>query len=134
MQCVILAAGRGVRMGELTDRVPKPMLTIQGKPKLAHTIEQLPQEVSEVILVIGYLGDQIRSFFGEEYDGRKIRYVEQPEFNGTGGAVDLVKNMVNGKFLVVMGDDLYLKRDLEKLLQKIWQYLRLRRTMRRTMA
>ncbi len=116
MQCVILAAGRGVRMGELCDDTPKPMLLIQGKPKLAYTIEQLPDEITEVILIVGYLKEKIMDFFGDEYAGRKIVYVEQKELNGTGGAIHLVKDMVRGKFLVVMGDDLYLKSDLRELL------------------
>jgi len=117
MQCVILAAGRGTRMDHLCDDCPKPMLPIQGKPKLAYTIEELPSVIDEVILIVGYLKEQIMDFFGEEYDGKKIRYVEQKELNGTGGAVHLVKDMVQGKFLVVMGDDLYMKCDLERMMQ-----------------
>jgi len=69
MQCVILVAGRGTRMGKLTDSCPKPMLPIKGKPKLVYTLENLPEEIDEVILVIGYLGEQIRNFFGDEYNG-----------------------------------------------------------------
>lgn len=118
MQCVILAAGRGVRMGEMTERVPKPMLKIKEKPKLAYSVRGLPEVIDEVIFIVGHLGEQVRSFFGEKYDGRKIRYVAQEELDGTGGAIALVKNMVHGKFLVIMGDDLYLKNDLEKLTQK----------------
>lgn len=116
MQCVILAAGRGVRMGRFTDTCPKPMLPINGKPKLVYSIEHLPREIDEVILIIGYLGEKIRKYFGDTFDNRRIRYVEQKELAGTGGAIHLVKDIVDDRFLVTMGDDLYLKSDLEKLM------------------
>ncbi len=123
MQAVILAAGRGERMGKLTKNCPKPMLLIKNKPKLAWTLENLPKEISEVILVIGYLGEQIKNFFGEEYAGRKIKYVEQEKLNGSAGAVRLAQPLIQGKFLVLMGDDLYLKSDLERMLKEDWAIL-----------
>lgn len=118
MKCIILAAGRGTRMGELTNDCPKPMLPIKGKPKLAYTIEKLPSVVTEVILVVGYHKQQIIDYFGDVYSGRRIRYVEQKEFNGTAGALTLTKEMIGDeKFLVLMGDDLYMKKDIERLTQ-----------------
>lgn len=117
MQAVILAAGRGVRMGDLTDHCPKPMLPIGGKPKLEYSLRALPDAVTEVILIIGYRGDMIREYFGGEFDGRTIRYVEQRELNGSGGAIHLTKDMIEGKFLVLMGDDLYRREDLERILK-----------------
>lgn len=118
MKCVILAAGRGTRMGELTNDCPKPMLPINGRPKLAHTIEKLPVSVTEVILVVGYHKQQIIDYFGDVYNNRVIRYVEQEEFNGTAGALTLTKEMIGDeKFLVLMGDDLYMKKDIERLAQ-----------------
>ena len=110
-------------MGKLTKNCPKPMLLIKNKPKLAWTLENLPEEISEVILVIGYLGEQIKNFFGEEYAGRKIKYVEQEKLNGSAGAVRLVQPLIKDKFLVLMGDDLYLKNDLERMLKEDWAIL-----------
>lgn len=104
-------------MGKLTDETPKPMLEIKGKPILAHKIEALPREIDEVILVVGYLKDKIIAYFGSEYDGRKIFYVEQVILNGTGGALHLAKNMLRGKFIVMMGDDLYAKKDIENIVK-----------------
>ena len=117
MQVVILAAGRGIRMGELTKNTPKPMLEINGKPILAHKIEVLPMEIDEVILVVGYSKEQIMGYFGNSYDGKRIRYVEQKKLNGTGGAIGLAKDMLKGKFLVMMGDDLYAKKDIENIIK-----------------
>lgn len=117
MQIVILAAGNGVRMGKLTRSVPKPMLKIKGKPILEHKINALPKEIDEVILVIGYRGEQIMNYFKKSFAGKKIRYFFQTKLNGTGGAIHLVKSTLNDRFLVMMGDDLYLKKDLKKLLK-----------------
>lgn len=107
MQAVILAAGRGTRMGELTNLVPKPMLLVKGKTLIEHKLDMLPPEVDEVIFVIGYLGDVIRRKFGNEYRGMRVRYVEQKTLNGTMGAVGLAKRYITGRFIVMMGDDLY---------------------------
>ncbi|HBP00633.1 MAG TPA: hypothetical protein DD454_00225 [Candidatus Moranbacteria bacterium] len=117
MQVVILAAGRGVRMGKITENTPKPMLPIKGKPILAHKIEALPREIDEVILIVGYLKEQIEAHFGNSYDGRRITYIEQRELDGTGGAINLAKGILKGKFLVMMGDDLYAKKDIESVMR-----------------
>jgi NDP-sugar pyrophosphorylase family protein len=116
MQIVILAAGRGTRMGGLTDNVPKPMLQIKGKPILAYKLDALPKEIDEVIFVIGYLGNKIQEYFGNSYAGKKISYVVQQELNGTGGAMLLVKDFIKDDFLVMNGDDLYLREDIEKIM------------------
>ena len=118
MQAVILAAGRGTRMKELTADCPKPMLRILGKPLLEWKLELLPDAIDEVIFVVGYLGNCIKEHFGYEWKGRRIRYVEQTELNGTGGAVHLVKDVVRDHFLVMMGDDLYHSSDLGDLMRE----------------
>jgi len=115
MQAVILAAGRGKRMLHLTDNVPKPMLKINGKPLLEHKLETLPKEIDEIIIVIGYRGECIMDYFGPEFKGKKIKYIFQKNNNGTGGALHLAKGMLNDKFLVMNGDDLYHKQDLKKM-------------------
>lgn len=104
-------------MGKLTDDVPKPMLQIKGKPVLAYKIESLPDEIDEVIFVIGYLGNKIMEFFGDFYADKKIIYVEQKELNGGGAALHLVKDLLKDEFLVMMGDDLYAKEDVRKIMK-----------------
>src|SRR3989344_8278550 len=86
MQAVMLAAGRGPRMVALTGEVPKPMLPVEGRPLLEYKLDALPDEIDEVILVIGYQGGVIRKHFGERYGNKRIQYVEQKELNGTAGA------------------------------------------------
>jgi bifunctional UDP-N-acetylglucosamine pyrophosphorylase/glucosamine-1-phosphate N-acetyltransferase len=117
MQIVILAAGRGMRMKDLTDSVPKPMLEIKGKPILAYKIEALPEEIDEVIFVVGYLGNKIQDYFGNSYAGKKISYVVQEKLDGTGGAMSLVKDLIVGDFLVMNGDDLYMHDDIKRIME-----------------
>jgi NDP-sugar pyrophosphorylase family protein len=117
MQAVILAAGRGKRMKNLTDEIPKPMLKLKGKPILEHKINMLPKEIDEIIFVIGYCGDYIIRHFKRYFAGRRIVYVYQDRMNGTGGALHLARSILKDKFLVIMGDDLYCKNDLKKMLK-----------------
>jgi NDP-sugar pyrophosphorylase family protein len=112
MQAVILAAGRGTRMGALTEHVPKPMLLLNGRPVLEYIIDSLPPTVDDVIIVVGYLGEVIRTHFGEQYAEKKISYAEQASMNGTAGALWEVKDLLRDAFLVMNGDDVCLKADV----------------------
>lgn len=118
MQAIILAAGKGTRMRPLTDTIPKPLVPLAGKPLLSHTFAALPKEITEVILVIGYLGAHIQRLCGTSYQGRKIRYVMQKQALGTGKALFLCKPFIkkNEPFLVMYADDLYKKEDVGSLL------------------
>ncbi len=118
MRAVIFAAGKGTRLRPLTYKTPKPMLKIKNRPILEYTIGALPEEVDEVIIVIGYLGHIIKNHFGIRDNGRKIRYVVQKELNGTAGALWYCKKYLSGKFLVLAGDDLYHPKDLKKLVKQ----------------
>lgn len=113
MQAVILAAGKGTRMKELTQSLPKPMLTVSGKTLIEHKLAILPPEVDEVILIVGYQAEIIRAKFGDSFEGRKIRYVEQESLNGTAGALWLAAPHLSGRFIVMMGDDLYSREDID---------------------
>lgn len=114
MQAVILAAGRGSRMGSATEELPKPMLEVNGRTLLEYKFDALPETVNEVILVVGWMGEKIKSKFGDSFKGRAIKYVEQRELNGTMGALACAKEIISGTFLVMMGDDIYAKEDAEK--------------------
>lgn len=123
MQVVILAAGKGTRMGELTKDVPKPLLKIGQYNLIEQKIKSLPDQVDEVILVIGYLGDVIKEYFGDSHMGKKISYVWQPEKQGTGHALFAAQDLIAGKFLVMMGDDLYDSSDIVDCLTDEWSML-----------
>lgn len=120
MKAIILAAGKGTRLRPITYNKPKPLVKVNGEPILEHTFKELPDEIDEVILVVGYLKEQIVDYFGNSHKGKKITYIEQKELKGTMNALFLCKKMLkNGeKFLVLNGDDLYKKGDLEKLIKE----------------
>ncbi len=125
MQAVILAAGRGTRMEELTGAVPKPMLDIQGKPLLEYKLDALPDEVDEVIIIVGYLGGVIQEHFGSRYNNKRILYIEQKDLNGTAGALWCARSILKDRFLVMMGDDIYAREDIEACIAggSVWRLL-----------
>jgi len=117
MQVVILASGKGKRMGDLTKITPKPMLKINGKPLLEHKLNALPKEITEIVFVIGYRGEFIMDYFKNKFNGKKVTYVFQRNPNGTGTALHLAKSLLGEKFLVMNGDDLYHKKDIKKMMK-----------------
>ena len=106
-KAVVLAAGRGTRMRELTAEVPKPMIEVRGKPVLQYIIEGLRDAgIHEVLIVIGYRADAVRDFFG---DGSRhnisIQYATQTVQDGTGRVVDLARDFVgDNPFILSYGD------------------------------
>lgn len=118
MQAVILAAGKGLRLRPFTEKHPKPLIGIGDKPLLEHTLASLPDSIDNVTIVVGYLGKQIIDHFGDSWNNCKVQYVEQTELLGTGDALLRAKDLLVSPFLVVNGDDLYTKADLERLTEQ----------------
>lgn len=114
MQVVILAAGLGTRLRPLTYHVPKPMLRIGGKNLIEHNLDNLPNEIDKVIIVFNYLGEQIINHFKDGYNGLKINFVKQKKLSGTAYALHQCKDLLNDRFIVMMGDDIYSKDDMKK--------------------
>jgi UDP-N-acetylglucosamine diphosphorylase / glucose-1-phosphate thymidylyltransferase / UDP-N-acetylgalactosamine diphosphorylase / glucosamine-1-phosphate N-acetyltransferase / galactosamine-1-phosphate N-acetyltransferase len=119
MKAVILAAGEGVRMRPLTEATPKPMIKVLGKPLLERFLEVLPDDIDEVILVVGYKRDQIQNYFGDEFEDKKIAYVVQEEQLGVAHALFLCKDLIaeGERFLYGYCDDLHSKKVLTKLIK-----------------
>ena len=119
MKCVILAAGKGLRMRPLTLETPKPLLKVLGKPLIEYHLESLPSEIHEIIIVIGYLGDQIKDYLGKAFRGKKISYVWQKEYLGTFQAIELCKLLLTDEdFLVVYADDLVSPKSIKECVSK----------------
>src|SRR3970282_1446930 len=117
MQIVFLAAGRGMRIRPLSDTTPKPLLPVAGIPILKRNLNELPPEVKDVIIVVGYLGEQIKRLFGNSFAGRPVRYVEQTGLRGTADALWKTRALHYGDpFLVGNGDDLYVNADMSRLI------------------
>ncbi|MHA1650289.1 MAG: bifunctional sugar-1-phosphate nucleotidylyltransferase/acetyltransferase [Candidatus Helarchaeota archaeon] len=121
MKAVIMAAGEGKRLRPLTYTRPKPMIPIAGKPHLQILIEDLKKAgISEVILIVGYLQEQIREFFknGSEF-GINIQYVTQDTQLGTGHAALYAESLVESEpFLLLNGDILLAPNVFSRLINK----------------
>lgn len=106
-KAVVLAAGRGTRMRELTVDFPKPMIEVRGKPILQHIVEGFREAgVRRFLIIVGYHAETVRNFFG---DGRHhtvdIEYAMQTVQDGTGRVVDLARNFTGGSpFILSYGD------------------------------
>jgi len=106
-KAVLLAAGKGTRMKDLTNDLPKPMLEVQGRPILLHIIEGLRAAgVSDFCIVVGYKADVVRGFFGDGSKfGVRITYVTQVVQDGTGRVVELAKEFAGSDaFVLSYGD------------------------------
>lgn len=105
----ILAGGKGERLKPLTDRLPKVLLEVCGKPILEWNIELAKKYgAKEIILGVGYLHEQIEQFFGNGKKlGIKISYSVEKEFLGTAGALKLAERFFEGekKFVMMNGDE-----------------------------
>src|SRR5438309_2117845 len=96
MKAVILAAGKGTRMRELTNAIPKPMLKVQGVPILEHIIQGLRGAgINQVCIVTGFQAEAIEGFFRDgKHLGVEIRYARQIVQDGTGRAPELAAEFV----------------------------------------
>jgi UDP-N-acetylglucosamine diphosphorylase / glucose-1-phosphate thymidylyltransferase / UDP-N-acetylgalactosamine diphosphorylase / glucosamine-1-phosphate N-acetyltransferase / galactosamine-1-phosphate N-acetyltransferase len=106
-KAVVLAAGRGTRMRELTAGLPKPMIEVRGKPVLQHIIEGLRDAgIRELLIVVGYHADAVQNFFGNgSHYNIAIQYATQAVQDGTGRVVDLAREFVrNSPFVLAYGD------------------------------
>ncbi len=109
MKVMLLAAGRGERMGELTANCPKPLLKVAGKPLIEHHIERLAAAgFSSVVINVCYLAGQIMAYLGDGSRwGITIQYSQETECLETGGGIVKALNaklLDDTPFLVINGD------------------------------
>jgi dTDP-glucose pyrophosphorylase len=107
MKAIILAAGKGTRMRELTNELPKPMLKVQGRPILEHIIEGVVSAgIREIFVVTGWKAEVIEAYFGDGSRlGAKIAYGRQVVQDGTGKAPEVAKEFIGASpFLLTYGD------------------------------
>lgn len=109
MKVVIMAGGKGTRIASINTEVPKPMINICGKPILEYQIECLKkQNLTELILVIGYLGYVIEEYFGNgERFGVHIDYIREKYPLGTAGALYYLKDFIEDDFILINGDIIF---------------------------
>ena len=108
IKTVIMAGGKGTRAAEIAADIPKPMIPICGKPILEHQIDCLKKNgLTEIILVIGYLGQYIKEHFSDgSRFGCNISYFTETEPLGTAGALYKLKNL-SDDFILLNGDVIF---------------------------
>ncbi|QII12875.1 putative mannose-1-phosphate guanylyltransferase [Candidatus Kuenenia stuttgartiensis] len=106
MKVVILAGGKGTRMGSLSQNIPKPMINIANKPILQYQIEIAKRfNLTDIILLTGYKGEVVEDYFGNgENWGVNISCYRETIPLGTAGAVKEVEDYLHDDFLVFYGD------------------------------
>ncbi|WP_135851262.1 bifunctional sugar-1-phosphate nucleotidylyltransferase/acetyltransferase [Halorussus salinus] len=108
MQAVLLAAGEGTRIRPLSASLPKPMLPVADRPLVAHAADAaVDAGADELVVVVGYEAEEVRGYFGDEYRGVPVRYAVQSERAGTADAVRAARELLDGAFAVLNGDNLY---------------------------
>ena len=103
---LIMAGGKGTRLHPHTEKCPKPLLPIAGRPMLEHIIERAKREgFNNFVLAIHYLGHMIEDHFGNgERLGVRIDYLHEASPMGTAGALSLLNPQPDAPFVVSNGD------------------------------
>lgn len=117
----ILAGGLGTRLGEQVRDTPKPLLEVAGEPFLLHQLRLLATNgVREVVLCVGYRGEQIATRIGSERFGIGVQYsFDTPGLDGTLGAIRRALSLLGERFLVLYGDT-YLRIDYRDVV-RVWR-------------
>jgi mannose-1-phosphate guanylyltransferase len=119
VQALILAGGEGTRLRPLTSTIPKPVVPLGDRPFIAYMIEWLRRHgIDDVILACGFMADGVRAVLGDGSElGVRLRYIEEPEPLGTGGALKYAEELLDERFLMLNGDvltDIDLTAQLEQ--------------------
>lgn len=105
---IILAGGLGTRLREVVSELPKALAPVNGKPFLHNIFQYLvKQNISEVVLSVGYKRETIQEYFGGEYLGISVQYAIEEEPLGTGGGIKKAFQLVNDFAFVLNGDTFF---------------------------
>jgi dTDP-glucose pyrophosphorylase len=118
VRAVVLAAGKGTRMREITDSTPKPMLEVGGRPILWHVLRGLAGAgVRDAAVIVGYRPEMIREYFRDGDDvGVRLSYFTQEVQDGTGRAAESARAfLVDGPFFFAFGDILTDPAEYERM-------------------
>jgi mannose-1-phosphate guanylyltransferase len=117
-KAVILVGGMGLRLRPLTDIYPKPMVPVLNHPFLEYTLAHLKKfNIEDVILAMSYLPGPVREYFGDgERFGIGLTYCIEEEPLGTAGAVRNAADYLDGPFIVLNGDNVFLEMDFNEAL------------------
>ena len=120
MKAIILAGGRGKRLRPITDKIPKPLIPINGKPLIERTIKYLKKYgITEIIISSGYKSDLIEKFLKNKKNfGCEIIFSNEKTPLGTGGAIKKALKHVDEESFLVLNGDIVTNIDLKEILRK----------------
>jgi mannose-1-phosphate guanylyltransferase len=106
MQALILAGGEGTRLRPLTSTVPKPVVPLVDRPFIAFMLDWLRSHgVDDIVMSCGHLASGVRNVLGDgSAFGVRLRYVEEPQPLGTGGALKYAESLLDDRFFMLNGD------------------------------
>lgn len=114
---IIPAAGKGVRLLPYTAHCPKTMLSVAGRPIIAHILRQIEEcGIRRVVFIVGYQKEALMEFIRSHYAHLDVQFVEQKEMKGLGHAVYMAKEAVKGPCFILLGDTI-IDGDLRPLVQ-----------------
>lgn len=113
LDAVLMAGGKGERLRPLTEKTPKPLLKVGEKAIIDHNIDRLIKYgVKHISVTVNYLREQLEEHFKEPRSGVQINTVREPQYLGTIGSIQYVKEYYNDTVLV-MNSDLFTNIDYE---------------------
>ena len=108
MKALILAGGRGKRLDDLSRDCNKCMIEVMGRPVIEYSLECLVKtDIQEIVIIIGYRAEDIINHLGNQYKGKKIKYVIQAEQKGLVHAIECAQDAIDGSdFMLLLGDEI----------------------------
>jgi glucose-1-phosphate thymidylyltransferase len=107
MKVIVPLAGKGTRLLPLTNRVPKPLVHVAGRPVMDYVMDSIRDlDVDELIVITGHLKETVERYIVEHYDV-EAKFVEQKTLDGTAGAINLARPFVDRPVLIIFVDTLF---------------------------
>lgn len=118
MQAIILAGGFGTRLKNVVSDIPKPMAPIRNIPFLSFILDQLNKNHFEkIVLAVGYMGEKIENFYGNNYKDLEIIYSYEYSPLGTGGCVKKALSLIEDEFVFVINGDTYFDVNFNEIIK-----------------
>ena len=119
MQAIILAAGMGRRLGELTNNNTKCMLEVNGVRLIDRTLETIAKQgIKHVVLVVGYEAQNVKDWVGTHYKGMDITYVENSVYDKTNNIYSIFHDreyLLKEDKLILESDHIFKKSEIKKI-------------------
>ena len=118
MKALVLAGGRGKRLNELFSNMNKCMIRVMGRPVIEYGLDcVVATDIEDIIIIIGYGAEDIINHLGNNYKGKKIKYVIQSEQRGLVHAMECAREALDGEdFMLLLGDEVLINPGHQKML------------------